>query len=189
MAVKKAVCEKGLSKRSVSTIRLKLMMDCILKYSCNSHLDVGANVTPYVDFTNIMGLRTVRCDIKRYTDNMVIGGLPELPFKNSTFDIVSCFDVLEHLPEPERNLKELCRIAKRVVIIGMPEVKSSVYRGDASHITPFTYTKLRRMQVENWLQIIYGDNNLHKFFKGISYVPPALFSEAFIVVYINRRFA
>ncbi len=43
-----------------------------------------------------------------------------LPYGDARFDLVLCLEVLEHLAEPERALAELCRVARRDLIISVP---------------------------------------------------------------------
>ena len=42
----------------------------------------------------------------------VVGNALELPFESACFDNLICLEVLEHLPEPEKALKEMVRVAK-----------------------------------------------------------------------------
>ncbi|RYD03376.1 hypothetical protein N752_20180 [Desulforamulus aquiferis] len=46
----------------------------------------------------------------------------ELPFKNDTFDIILCLDVLEHLPDEIKALEELKRVVRPggVIAISVP---------------------------------------------------------------------
>jgi methionine biosynthesis protein MetW len=47
-----------------------------------------------------------------------------LPFENNSFDTVVMLDVLEHLYQPERILKEAHRVAKRNLVISVPNFNS-----------------------------------------------------------------
>lgn len=44
----------------------------------------------------------------------------ELPFADREFDLVLCCEVLEHLEEPQRALREIARVARRAVILSTP---------------------------------------------------------------------
>lgn len=48
------------------------------------------------------------------------GNIYNLPYKDKSFDVVMCTEVLEHLEEPEKALKELARISKKYCIISVP---------------------------------------------------------------------
>lgn len=44
----------------------------------------------------------------------------ELPFDNASFDLVICCEVLEHVEDPARALKEIARVALRSAILSTP---------------------------------------------------------------------
>jgi ubiquinone/menaquinone biosynthesis C-methylase UbiE len=44
----------------------------------------------------------------------------ELPFANNEFDIACAIEVLEHVPDPERTLAEMVRVARRHVLVSVP---------------------------------------------------------------------
>ncbi|MFH1638278.1 MAG: class I SAM-dependent methyltransferase [Candidatus Woesearchaeota archaeon] len=46
--------------------------------------------------------------------------IQKLSFKNNSFDIVLCQEVLEHVPNPVKAMKELKRVAKSQLIITIP---------------------------------------------------------------------
>lgn len=48
------------------------------------------------------------------------GSLLQLPFSGSSFDLVVCTEVLEHLPQPAQALEELCRVSRRFVLLSVP---------------------------------------------------------------------
>ena len=50
------------------------------------------------------------------------GNILELPFADDAFDVVGCFEVLEHLQgdQPRQALKEFARVARRAVVLSVP---------------------------------------------------------------------
>ncbi len=44
----------------------------------------------------------------------------EIPYPEQSFDVVGCFEVLEHQTDPLPALRELTRVAKRAVIVSVP---------------------------------------------------------------------
>jgi 2-polyprenyl-3-methyl-5-hydroxy-6-metoxy-1,4-benzoquinol methylase len=45
---------------------------------------------------------------------------PDLPFAKDEFDIACAIEVLEHVPDPERTLAEMVRVASRHVLVSVP---------------------------------------------------------------------
>lgn len=52
--------------------------------------------------------------------NLLAGSCYALPFPDDAFDLVVCSQVLEHLNDPERALRELRRVARRAVLVSVP---------------------------------------------------------------------
>ena len=48
------------------------------------------------------------------------GNIYKLPYKDNSFDAVICTEVLEHLEQPEKALKELYRVTRKYCIISVP---------------------------------------------------------------------
>lgn len=87
------------------------------------------------------------------------GSVYELPYKDKSFDLVVCTEVLEHLEEPARALREMLRVSKKYLIISTPNepffMMSNFLRGknmmqfgnDPEHIqhwTIFSFLKLMK---------------------------------------------
>lgn len=49
-----------------------------------------------------------------------VANIYNMPFRNNSFEVVMCLEVLEHLEKPERALNELQRICSRFIIISVP---------------------------------------------------------------------
>jgi len=50
----------------------------------------------------------------------VQGDIYAIPFADGAFDTVMCLEVLEHLRDPEKGLRELLRVSRRQVILSVP---------------------------------------------------------------------
>jgi len=74
------------------------------------------------------GLTITTLDITHGLEPDVTGSVLEIPFVNESFDVVACYEVLEHLPYEnfERGLRELFRITQKNVILSVPDA-SRVY--------------------------------------------------------------
>jgi len=63
---------------------------------------------------------------RTHTAKLSVGDVTDLDYKNDYFDIVTCFDLLEHLPNPALALQEFYRILKEngILIIRVPNTCS-----------------------------------------------------------------
>jgi ubiquinone/menaquinone biosynthesis C-methylase UbiE len=50
----------------------------------------------------------------------VEGSIYELPFEDESFETVMCSEVLEHLTEPEKGVRELARVCRRWLVVSVP---------------------------------------------------------------------
>ncbi len=99
----------------------------------SSLLDVGCAEGYWLDFLNraFDSERTLRG--YEYASNRVKaaktrfpslgmrqGSIFELPEENGSYDVVTCLEVIEHLPEWQSGLEELLRVAKKEVLVCVP---------------------------------------------------------------------
>ncbi len=94
-------------------------------------LDAGCAYGFLVDQAKALGVDAVGVDISSYalrqrpdSDGRIVQGLVEpLPFKNASFDVVSLFDILEHVTDPEAVVDEVIRVLKEngVCLISTPD--------------------------------------------------------------------
>ena len=55
------------------------------------------------------------------------------PFEDNSFDVVTCTDVIEHLQDPKYAIKELYRVAKKMILITTPVGRSYDVPNDHVH--------------------------------------------------------
>lgn len=118
----------------------------------------------------------------------------KLPFSDSEFDHVVALDVLEHLYFPEDLLKEMVRVSKKNIIIGVPNFNSLPARiqtllgkipenntAGKGHIYWFNLKVLEKLLKDNNLEIV--DMKMNTFW-GLSFLTkifPSIFALSFVL--------
>lgn len=95
----------------------------VMKCAPTSVLEVGvgAGILKFLFARNDVYYQSV--DIDPALNPSHIGSVLDLPLEDDSFDVVCCFQVLEHLPfsDFKRALSELCRVSSKHVILSLPE--------------------------------------------------------------------
>ena len=131
-------------------------------------LDVGCAYGFAVDVLKSLGYDSLGVDISRYSikqakkkirivDFAVCDMQSGLPFKKESFDLVTCFEVIEHLANPLRAIKNISSICKNTMIYTTPNklvekpVKKIVRDLDKTHVnvkTPREWEKYLRENLQ-----------------------------------------
>jgi ubiquinone/menaquinone biosynthesis C-methylase UbiE len=91
------------------------LLNCISKIN-NWNVMAGVDVAP-----------------TKKTDSPAIfykGVLPNLPFENDAFDVVTCTHVIEHVIDVSASIKELIRVARKKIIVVVPRQRYYYYTLD-----------------------------------------------------------
>jgi len=95
-----------------------------------------------------------------------VGSIYDLPFKDDSYDLVLCNEVLEHLEKPADAVKELKRVSKKYVICSVPHepffMVGSLAGGKyisrlgnhPEHINHWTNISFRRFLEKNGLHVV-----------------------------------
>ncbi len=90
-----------------------------------SALDIGARdghfsrlLTEYFEEVTALDLEKPGFEFPRVTT--VAGDVTRLQFPDSSFDCVLCAEVLEHIPALEQACRELVRVARHEIVVGVP---------------------------------------------------------------------
>ena len=90
-----------------------------------SVLDIGARdghfsrlLTGYFEMVTALDLRRPSFEYPRV--QTVAGDITRLEFSDNSFDCVFCAEVLEHIPDIEKACRELVRVARHEIVIGVP---------------------------------------------------------------------
>lgn len=128
--------EKYSTKNPVSRYFLNNFLQMLIaelkKLQPESVLDVGAGegfilqkLKDQHNATKFEGIEYVDDAIaigKKLHPDIVIkkGDIYKLPYKDNSFDVVLCTEVLEHLEKPKHALEELLRVSKKYVLLSVP---------------------------------------------------------------------
>ena len=138
----------------------------LLKPYGNKVLDVGCGDGKRVKELREKGFDAIGAEINsNWVDNEIIvkGDAYNLPFEDTSFDVVMCIDVLEHLKDPLLALKELFRVTKKVVLLQVTTPIDISFKEDATHcvdwspiqwereVSEFGIIKQRMVNKQTWL--------------------------------------
>ncbi len=105
-------------------------------------LEAGCGSASYFRFANVrhrVGIDIDPDQLQRNTvlDEKILGDLQTLPLPPDRFDIVVCWDVLEHVSRPRQALLNMFNCLKPggVVVLGFPNLRS--FKGLATKLTPY----------------------------------------------------
>lgn len=121
----------------------------------DSVLEIGIGsgfVSKYLKERDI-NITTLDFDLNLNPDR--VGSVLDIPFEDNSFEVVGCYEVLEHLPFENFNkaLAEIFRISKSCAILSLPDV-NRVYR---------VYVHLPKVGVFKKLIPLPQLKNIHKF--------------------------
>ena len=160
---RKYLLKVGLVERHVSEVlqwASKSMCEDLLKGQGKKALDVGCAFGFTTRILVGLGYETCGVDISAYgtkqgkilpgSQYVVCDAQTNMPFTMETFDFVTCFDVLEHLPFPEKALMNMFKVCKGTIVCTTPnrEVEKPIRKlmsdYDETHIsvkTPLQWEK------------------------------------------------
>lgn len=110
----------------------KNMIDVIKNLKISSILDAGCGegFTLNKLYKNRIGKKLVGVDFlktaivlgRKIHPHLKLeqGTIYDLKFQNNSFDLVMATEVLEHLEDPKRALKELMRVSKKYILLSVP---------------------------------------------------------------------
>lgn len=162
------------------THKIKVFKESIKGRSFKRILDVGCaggNMTDRI-YKMFPGSKVIGVDVykdaidyarKKYPNiKFMVADAHKLPFKDDSFDLIICYETIEHLVNPLRALREIRRAVARNGVVGLEmdsgsllfrivwwfweKTKGRVWRG--AHLHPFHHTELERVIKKAGFRII-----------------------------------
>lgn len=110
-------------------------------------LEAGCGSTSHLKMppgSRVVGIDISEAQLRRNTHlvEKIQGDLETYPFAPDDFDLIICWDVLEHLPHPQRAIENFVRTLRPegLIILAMPNVAS--IKGLVAKLTPFWFHAL-----------------------------------------------
>jgi len=145
-------------------------LEIILKYAYKNILDAGCSSGTYVRYLLTKGYDAYGFDLLPAEEwkgpareRFRSGDLHQTPYSDREFESVTAFEVLEHVEDPNRVLKELLRITRKNIILSVPDSElrplfkqsgmAYYHWVDRSHIHFFTEKSLANKLLEFGLSI------------------------------------
>lgn len=128
--------------------QINLVTDLAKDKDKNRILEIGVGSGIISDYLKKSGFNITTCDFDKELGPDVVADIRQLPFNKDSFEIITAFEVLEHLPFEELNsaLAEMKKISSKYVVISLP------YRSTGFEIV-FKFPGLRslfRKDFVNW---------------------------------------
>jgi ubiquinone/menaquinone biosynthesis C-methylase UbiE len=95
--------------------------------------------------------------------NLSIGDIYNLKFKDKSFDLVISTEVLEHLADPKKALRELKRISKKYVLLSVPNepwfylFNYTQWGKDIGHINKWTKSAFVKLIKSQGLKVVKSE--------------------------------
>lgn len=101
-----------------------LQVSEIVRLKPSTVLEVGIGNGFVSKYLKSLGFAVHTCDADVRLNPDTVGELEHLPFGEAQFDVVCCFETLEHLPWKSFGpaTRELARVARRSVLLSLPDV-------------------------------------------------------------------
>lgn len=118
------------------------------------------------DYKNLYGIDISKHAINvskslNHTANFQVMDVQDLKFKPKTFDLIIAIDVLEHLPDPKKGIKEISKVLKPLGILIITTPNPDSYSHRIKKKKWFAYNDQTHISIHNkdyWLNLLKENN-------------------------------
>lgn len=102
-------------------------LDEVIAQQPDSVLEIGPGSGIFKSAATTFGLNVKTLDIDPELSPDYVASATDIPLADRSVDVTCAFQVLEHMPfaASMQALKELCRVARKAVVISLPDVETS----------------------------------------------------------------
>ena len=115
-----------------------------------------------------------RCSFK-------VGNILDLPFNDKHFDVVISYRLLAHVNQWQEFISELCRVAKKAVMIDYPEIRS------LNAFAPYLFDYKKNVEGNTRPYSTFRESDLLQVFESIGFVRKNKFPEFFLPMVFHRK--
>jgi len=112
--------EKERLQEVINTIPFDIQT--ILDVGCGNGFFLNSLMQGERQYKRLIGLDSSKEALKYVKTENILGSITCIPFKNKSFDLITCLEVLEHLPQEDfrKGILELQRVSKKYILLTVP---------------------------------------------------------------------
>ena len=131
-------------------------IDEIISLKPSSVLEIGIGNKFVSNYLKEYGVNVVTFDIDIRLNPNIVGSVLFLPFAENSFDVIVCYEVLEHIPYKyfRKALFEIYRVVNSKVVISLPDIERC-YK--------IHFKFLKRVEVKKYIEVPRRNKPIHKF--------------------------
>lgn len=99
-------------------------VDEIINLNPEKVLEIGIGNGFVSKYLKEKGINILTMDIDRRLNPDIVGNITNIPFENRSFDLIACFEILEHLPYERfhKAISDIFRVSKSYAILSLPDI-------------------------------------------------------------------
>jgi len=160
-----------------------------------SALDIGCAFGFIVDLLNRLGYDSYGIDRSNHAlkrgktilkkSNLILADAQSLPLKKESFNLITCFETIEHVIEPVSMLESIYALLRRggvfIMTTPVPGVMSNLIIHGLARVPRWTHPSVK--QPGEWVSLLksLGFSNIHASYSLLMPIPATLFNRYYSV--------